>query len=31
VGAATRFCQGMGFYEAVYKAPGPVLSDVVCR
>ena len=30
-GAATRFCQGMGFYEAVYKAPGPVLSDVVCR
>ncbi|WP_291047813.1 beta/gamma crystallin-related protein [Hyphomonas sp.] len=30
-GAATRFCQSMGFYEAVYKAPGPVLSDVVCR
>lgn len=30
-GAATRFCQDMGFYEAVYKAPGPVLSDVVCR
>lgn len=30
-GAATRFCQSMGFYEAAYKAPGPVLSDVVCR
>lgn len=30
-GAATRFCRDMGFYEAVYKAPGPVLSDVVCR
>lgn len=30
-GAATRFCRNMGFAEAVYKAPGPVLSDVVCR
>ncbi|MFN7056514.1 beta/gamma crystallin-related protein [Hyphomonas sp.] len=30
-GAATRFCRNMGFSEAVYKAPGPVLSDVVCR
>ncbi len=30
-GAATRFCQSLGFSEAVYKAPGPVLSDVVCR
>ncbi|MFN4185902.1 MAG: beta/gamma crystallin-related protein [Hyphomonas sp.] len=30
-GAGTRFCQSMGFSEAVYKAPGPVLSDVVCR
>lgn len=30
-GAATRFCQDMGFREAAYKAPGPVLSDVVCR
>lgn len=30
-GAATRFCQDQGFYEAVYKAPGSVLSDVLCR
>jgi len=30
-GAATRFCRSMNFREAVYKAPGPVLSDVVCR
>lgn len=30
-GAATRFCQDNGFDEAVYKAPGPVLSDVLCR
>lgn len=30
-GAATRFCQSMGFREAAYKAPGPVLSDVICR
>lgn len=30
-GAATRYCQSLGFYEAVYKSPGPVLSDVVCR
>ena len=30
-GAATRFCQENGFDEAVYKAPGPVLSDVLCR
>ena len=30
-GAATRFCRSLGFSEAVYKAPGPVLSDVVCR
>ncbi|MBU4568368.1 MAG: beta/gamma crystallin family protein [Alphaproteobacteria bacterium] len=30
-GAATRFCQDNGFDEAAYKAPGPVLSDVVCR
>lgn len=30
-GAATRFCQDNGFNEAAYKAPGPVLSDVVCR
>lgn len=29
--AGTRFCRSMGFSEAVYKAPGPVLSDVVCR
>jgi hypothetical protein len=31
MGAATRFCRNKGFSEAVYKAPGPVLSDVVCR
>ncbi len=30
-GAATRFCQDQGFSEAVYKAPGSVLSDVLCR
>ena len=30
-GAATRFCRDMGFSEAAYKAPSPVLSDVVCR
>lgn len=30
-GVATRFCQDRGFREAVYKAPGPILSDVVCR
>jgi Beta/Gamma crystallin len=30
-GAASRFCQDKGFSEAVYKAPGPVLSDVLCR
>lgn len=30
-GAATRFCQDQGFGEAVYKAPGSVLSDVLCR
>ncbi|MFN3314626.1 MAG: beta/gamma crystallin-related protein [Hyphomonas sp.] len=30
-GAGTRFCRSMGFSEAAYKAPGPVLSDVVCR
>lgn len=30
-GAATRFCQDQGFDEAVYKAPGSVLSDVLCR
>ncbi|MFN7163545.1 MAG: beta/gamma crystallin-related protein [Hyphomonas sp.] len=30
-GAATRFCQDKGFSEAVYKAPGSVLSDVLCR
>lgn len=30
-GAATRFCQDQGYYEAVYKAPGSVLSDVLCR
>ncbi len=30
-GAATRFCQDQGFSEAVYKAPGGVLSDVLCR
>ena len=30
-GAATRFCQDKGFREAVYKAPGPILSDVLCR
>ncbi|MFN3911442.1 beta/gamma crystallin-related protein [Hyphomonas sp.] len=30
-GAATRFCQDNGFAEAAYKAPGPVLSDVLCR
>lgn len=30
-GAATRFCQDQGLSEAVYKAPGSVLSDVLCR
>lgn len=30
-GAATRFCEDQGFAEAVYKAPGSVLSDVLCR
>ncbi len=30
-GAATRFCQDRGFYEAVYKGRGRVLSDVLCR
>ncbi len=30
-GAATRFCEDKGFSEAVYKAPGSVLSDVLCR
>lgn len=30
-GVATRFCQSAGFREAAYKAPGPILSDVVCR
>ncbi len=30
-GAATRFCREQGFSEAVYKAPGSVLSDVLCR
>jgi hypothetical protein len=30
-GAATRFCQDNGFSDAVYKAPGSVLSDVLCR
>lgn len=30
-GAATRFCQDNGFSEAAYKAPGSVLSDVLCR
>lgn len=30
-GSATRFCQDQGFYEAAYKAPGSVLSDVLCR
>ncbi len=30
-GAATRFCQDQGLSEAVYKAPGRVLSDVLCR
>lgn len=30
-GAATRFCQDQGFSEALYKAPGSVLSDVLCR
>lgn len=30
-GAANRFCRDQGFSEAVYKAPGRVLSDVLCR
>lgn len=30
-GAATRFCQENGFSDAMYKAPGSVLSDVLCR
>jgi len=30
-GAATRFCEDQGYSEAVYKAPGSVLSDVLCR
>jgi hypothetical protein len=30
-GAATRFCRGRGFSEAVYKGQGRFLSDVLCR
>jgi hypothetical protein len=30
-GAATEFCEDNGFTEAVYKGPGRVLSDVLCR
>jgi len=30
-GAATRFCEDQGFSGAVYKAPGRVLSDFLCR